>query len=347
MKEADFYKCKGTARVDCLLCAHGCSLAEGALGLCKVRQAKGGKLYAHNYGRLIAEHADPIEKKPLYHFLPGSKTYSVASPGCNLRCAWCQNWDISQAKPGLSERMPYIAPESLTSFALASGCQSISYTYTEPTVFFEYCRDAAQNAKANNLNNIFVTNGYMSTQAFSDASTWLDAANVDIKAFDEAVYQRYMGGHLQPVLENCEAMVQAGIWLEVTTLLIPGLNDDSAQLEKLAAFIAEKLGRNVPWHISKYFPNYQYDLSAPTSMRSIQNAVFIGRKAGLKFIYVGNVDLDLPTRCPNCGEVLIERQGFQVLYNKIEESACPACKTKIPGVWSRGNCVNFTSLNKT
>jgi pyruvate formate lyase activating enzyme len=335
MQEADFYSMMEDGQIACQLCAHACRIAEGKTGVCKVRLHRAGKLYSLDYGHLIAEHADPIEKKPLYHFLPGSQAYSIASPGCNFRCAWCQNWDISQACDMASfEEIPLTTPENVVARALASGCESIAYTYTEPTIFYEYCRDVGRIAKANGLKNVFVTNGYMQKDVIDDMSTWLDAANVDIKAFDDAVCKRYMGAHLQPVLDACETLVRAGIWLEVTTLLVPGLNDDQTQLEGLAAFIAGNLGKVTPWHISKYYPNYQYDASAPTSMRSIQNAVAIGRKAGLKFIYVGNAGVDLPTRCPGCGEVLIEREGFRPRVNQVKQGHCPFCGTKIPGIWT-------------
>ena len=244
MQEADFYTVLEDGHILCHLCAHACRITEGKTGVCKVRLNQGRSLYSLDYGHLIAEHADPIEKKPLYHFLPGSLAYSIASPGCNFRCAWCQNWDISQAcDPGLVDEIPFTSSENVVARALASGCKSIAYTYTEPTIFYEYCRDVGRLAKANGLKNVFVTNGYMQKEVVQDMAAWLDAANVDIKAFDDSVCERYMGAHLQPVLDACEAMVKAGIWLEVTTLLVPNLNDDQAQLEGLAEFVAQQIGR--------------------------------------------------------------------------------------------------------
>ena len=321
-------------RVQCNLCAHFCKLGPDRTGLCKERKNLDGRLYSLNYGKLIASHIDPIEKKPLLHFLPGSQSYSIASPGCNLRCQWCQNWDISQADDHNDpNRFPFTPAEEVIAAAQRHGCRSISYTYTEPTIFFEYTLDVSKLAHGSGLENVYVSNGFMTQKMLDLLIPYLDAANVDIKAFTDEAYRKYTGAHLQPVLESCERMKNSGVWLEVTTLLIPGVNDDEAQLQGLTAFIAEKLGKDTPWHVSRYFPQYKFTETPPTPIASIDHAIAIGRQAGLQYIYGGNVSRMTDTNCPVCGQLLLRRSGYELLKNDITKGKCPNCGTPVAGVW--------------
>ena len=252
-------------QVQCKLCAHRCRIRDGSRGICRVRENREGKLYTRVYGNLIAEHVDPIEKKPLYHFLPGTRAYSIATPGCNFRCAWCQNWQISQMPREL--RMPEhqrVSPASVVESALNSNCQTIAYTYTEPTIFFEFSYDTAIMAAKEGLKNVYVTNGFMTPDMLEMMAPYLDGANVDIKAFEDETYRTLMGGRLEPVLDSCCLMKSLGIWLEVTTLIVPGVNDDPDELEDLASFIYHDLGPDTPWHLSRYYPQYKMVDRPPT-----------------------------------------------------------------------------------
>ena len=256
IKEALLYKRMKGDRVRCNLCAHHCVISDGKSGICQVRKNIGGKLYTLFYNQPVSQHVDPIEKKPLYHFYPGSTTYSIAAPGCNFHCNWCQNWDIVQI-PEEAEfnPVPDVTPAQVISSARSSQCHSIAYTYTEPTTFFEYSYDIARLAYEAGIANIYVTNGYMSAEMLSMISLYLNAANVDLKSFREQTYQQYIGGKLQPVLDNLKHMKKLGIWLEITTLVIPGINDDANELRDIAQFIAQDLGPETPWHISRFFPH--------------------------------------------------------------------------------------------
>lgn len=334
MVEAAFYEIQNENTVQCLLCAHECVIQPGRRGICKVRENQDGKLVSLNYGRLIVTNVDPIEKKPLYHFLPGSRAFSVAAPGCNLRCDWCQNWEISQADARFDyRRLPITQPEAVVRQAIETGCDSIAYTYTEPTVFYEFTRDTAILAKQTGLKNVYVSNGYMSREVIVEMGSWLDAANIDIKGFSEDAYRKFAGAHLEPVLQSCRGLRKAGVWLEITTLLVPGVNDDEVQLRGLAEFIAGELGVETPWHLSRYFP--QYRATAPvTPISRMELAETIGREAGLQFVYPGNIHGRVDTDCPSCGHKLISRQDYDLWEFEIFNGSCPVCKTKIAGVWS-------------
>ena len=333
MHEARFWK-STSGMVECQLCNHFCKIREDNRGLCQVRKNVDGQLFSLNYGKLIAAHIDPIEKKPLFHFLPGSQSYSIAATGCNFRCSWCQNWDISQLSDRNDpDRLAYTSPDQVVKKALNSGCSSISYTYTEPTIYYEFARDVSALAKEAGLKNVWVSNGYMSEKMLEEYLPLLDAINVDIKAFDEGVHHKFTGAHLQPVLENCEMLKKAGVWLEVTTLLIPGINDDETQVNGLARFIADELGKDTPWHISRYFPQYQFKDVPATAPETILKAVKAGKQAGLQFVYAGNLGQNEDTICPECGEILIARNSVWMMENKIIGGKCPKCKTQITGVW--------------
>jgi pyruvate formate lyase activating enzyme len=299
-----------------------------------VRENRGGKLYTLAYGNLISKGVDPVEKKPLYHFYPDTKAFSIATPGCNFRCDWCQNWQISQM-PRLMEmpRGKRVMPEDVVEQALRTGCQSIAYTYTEPTIFFEYSYDVAKLAKESSLKNIYVTNGFMTPEMLNMIAPYLDAANVDIKAFRDESYRKLMGGRLQPVLDSCQLMKELGIWLEVTTLVVPGINDDPDELRALAKFIYESLGPETPWHLSRFYPQYRMADMRPTDESTLQKTKKMGESIGLNYVYVGNVLNGNTTRCKNCGEILIRRNGYSIHIVGLDgEGCCKTCHTLLDGV---------------
>jgi pyruvate formate lyase activating enzyme len=329
-------------QVRCRLCAHGCLIKDGKRGICQVRQNQGGVLYSLVYGRPIAANPDPIEKKPLFHFLPGTSSFSIATLGCNFQCAFCQNWNISQ-HPRLYDAQPDQEPEvpadAIVRQARASGCASISYTYTEPTIYFEYARDCMALAVEQGLKNAFVTNGFESADCVEACRGLLHAANVDLKAMTDHFYKEECKGRLQPVLDTLGRLYAAGIWLEVTTLLIPGKNDDPGELRELAGFIKNELSPLVPWHVSAYTPRFKYETSGigPTPPKAVEAALNIGREAGLAYVYAGNLppghDAE-NTLCHQCGARLITRRGFRVTENRLNQGNCPECGASQAGVWS-------------
>lgn len=320
--------------VRCNLCAHRCRITDGKRGVCQVRENRGGILYSLVYGKLVAANVDPIEKKPLYHFQPGSLSYSIATAGCNMSCTHCQNHQISLQAP-LMDPIPGTPtdPESVVLGALRSSCSSISYTYTEPTVFMEYAKDCAELARERGISNVFVTNGFMTGESARSAGKFLDAANVDLKGATEEHYKTICGASLGPVLETIRILHGMGVWIEVTTLVIPGLNDRRGDLEFIAGFIAS-VDKKIPWHISRFHPVYKMTDRPPTPLESLQLAKKIGKEAGLKYVYLGNVSLgDDMTRCSGCGETLIVRRGFAVAEKMItREGNCPGCKAPFDGV---------------
>lgn len=335
--EALLYDKLEGGEVRCRLCSHRCVIAEGRRGLCRVRENQGGVLHTLVYGRLVARHVDPIEKKPLYHFLPGSLSYSVATVGCNLRCRFCQNADIAQlpADRGGTIMGEDATPAEVVDAAGRTGCRSISFTYTEPTIFFEFALEAARLARTRGLRNIFVTNGYMTPEAIEMIAPVLDAANVDLKGFTRKYYKAICGADLTHVQAALRGLQAAGVFVEVTTLVVPGLNDDPEELKALAGFLVEDLGPDTPWHISRFHPTYRLTDRPPTPVETLHRAHAIGRAAGLRYVYVGNVPGDdgESTRCPGCGEVLIRRRGFQVVAFRLVDGGCPACGLRIKGVW--------------
>jgi len=335
-KEAVLWDPGEGGRVHCRLCNFHCRIAEGKLGHCHVRKNIGGKLYSLNYGKLCAANPDPIEKKPLYHFQPGSRSFSIAAVGCNFRCEFCQNWQISQAALETGRIDGEAAsPEQIFTAAVRTRCKSIAYTYTEPTIFMEFCNDCARPARLKGLANVFVSNGYMTRDAIDFAGDWLDAINVDLKAFSDEYYKRLCGSRLQPVLDSIAYIAkQTRIWIEITTLLLPGQNDSEEELKKLADWLVTEAGPDVPWHISRFYPQYKYTDSAPTPLESMQRAERIGKAAGIHYVYLGNVagTASENTYCYNCGRTLIERMGYQIAANHIKDSKCPQCGTLIAGV---------------
>ncbi len=333
--EALLYKKEPDNFVRCFLCANHCRIAPGSRGVCGVMENRDGVLYNLVYGLVVAENVDPIEKKPLFHVLPGSRSYSIATVGCNFRCTFCQNYTISQM-PRETGRIvgQKRTPAQIVEMALETGSQSIAYTYTEPTVFFGFAYDTARIARQRGLKNVYVTNGYMTPEMLEMFSPYLDAANVDLKSFRDEFYRKYCGGRLEPVLDSLRKMKELGIWVEVTTLLIPGLNDGEDELKQSAAFIAS-LGTETPWHISRFHPQYNMTDRPVTPSSSIHEAVKIGKSAGLKYVYSGNLpgDSGENTFCPGCGRLLIGRYGYSIEQFVLKDKTCPYCGEKIEGIF--------------
>ena len=333
LKEGMLYKKMEEDKVSCFLCSHHCLISNGKFGICHVRENRGGVLYTHAYGELIARNIDPIEKKPLYHFFPGSRSFSISAVGCNFRCGFCQNWQISQAKEAKASglRSEEVKPEEVVKQAGQTGSKSISYTYTEPTIFFEYAYEISQLAKTEGLFNVFVTNGYMTEEMIRTIHPALDAANIDLKSFRDDYYREVCGGRLAPVLKNIELMKKLNIWIEVTTLLVPGQNDSEEELKKIANFLAG-LDPSIPWHISRFYPQYKMGDLESTPLDTLNRAYDIGKNAGLRYVYLGNVGQGNNTYCYRCRRLLIERQGLSVGTNRIKEARCPDCQTPVDGV---------------
>ncbi len=333
--EALLYHPEEEQAVTCALCAHRCRIAAGARGICGVRENRGGVLISLVYGMVVAENPDPVEKKPLFHFLPGSRSFSIATAGCNFRCTFCQNHEISQ----LPREEGRIAgrertPAQIVENALRSGSRSISYTYTEPTIAFEFAFDISGIARERGLKNIFVTNGYMTGEMLELLAPRLDAANVDLKAYRDDFYRTQCGAHLQPVLDSISKMKELGIWVEVTTLLIPGLNDGDQELRDIAGFILS-LGAETPWHISRFHPRYRMRSTPTTTAATLHRAAEIGKSAGLRYVYVGNIpgDPGENTVCDRCGHILIARTGFAIEGMDLKDSGCPRCGSPLAGIF--------------
>ena len=335
IKQALLWQGRQGKKVQCNLCSHRCIINDGKLGRCSVRKNSDGVLYSLNYNKVCAANPDPIEKKPLFHFQPGSQSFSIACVGCNFRCEFCQNWHISQAALESGKLGGQaISAEEIVAAALSTGCKSIAYTYTEPTVFMELCADCGRLAKQKGLANVFVSNGYETREAIDFAAEWLDGINIDLKAFSEDYYKRLCKARLQPVLDTITYIAEnTDIWLEITTLLVPEQNDSDDELKKIADFIVNSAGADVPWHISRFFPNYKYLDSQATPTETIQRAFDIGKAAGLSYVYVGNLPGSNAesTYCHNCERLLIKRVGYHISANSITNSCCPDCGTKIPG----------------
>ncbi len=332
MKKAMFWKAMEGERVECFLCSRHCHINEGARGFCGVRENRGGTLYSLVYGRVTACNIDPIEKKPLYHFLPGTRSLSIATKGCNFRCRHCQNCSIARVSPNEDlSGTGSIPADGIVELALKNSCESISYTYTEPTVYFEYARDIARKAADSGLKNVFVTNGYITPEALKEISPFLDAANIDLKSFSDDFYRDICGAKLKPVLESIKLYRELGIWIEITTLVIPGHNDSAEELAETAAFIAG-LGKEIPWHVSGFHPAHDMLEVRPTSAESLENACRIGREAGLKYVYMGNMRHPdaLRTNCPSCGNTVIDR----LKGKSASDPLCEDCGYRIEGVWT-------------
>ncbi|MDX1295136.1 MAG: AmmeMemoRadiSam system radical SAM enzyme [Sulfurimonadaceae bacterium] len=325
-------KKEGSDAIICQLCQHYCTLKPGKTGICGVNTNEDGRLKNLVYGHPSALHVDPIEKKPLYHVLPASKSLSLGTVGCNFKCSFCQNWQISQSRD--IDTSNVVTPEDMVELAQRYDCATIAYTYNEPTIFWPYARDIAVAANAAGIRSIFVSNGLESAEVVDDMKGLIIAANIDLKSFDPVYYKKELKGDLEGVLQTMKRMKANGIWVEVTTLVIEGHNDSDEELGKMARFIAEELGVETPWHLSAFHPDYKMLDTQPTSLETLQRAKGIGEAAGLHYIYVGNVPVEHSTYCPECKERLIERFGFGSGNIHISaEGTCEFCGTTIPGIW--------------
>jgi pyruvate formate lyase activating enzyme len=335
LKRAVLWQPQEARKVRCFLCNWRCEIADGKMGRCHVRKNIGGILYSLNYDKLCAANPDPIEKKPLFHFQPGSRSFSIATPGCNFQCVFCQNWQISQTPYYQNElEGAEYSPGKIVEAAIQSGCKSIAYTYTEPTIFMELCCETAKLAKQKGLSNIFVSNGFMTTEAIDFAKPWLDGINIDLKAFTEDYYRDLCKAKLKPVLDTITHIAKnTDIWMEITTLVVPGKNDSDDELRSIAEFIAKEASVDVPWHVSRFYPQYKMTDTKPTDGKMLERSLDIGKEAGLRYVYVGN----LPgvraesTYCYSCGALLIERSGYRILQNLIDDGRCRQCGVEIAG----------------
>ncbi|MFH1594152.1 MAG: AmmeMemoRadiSam system radical SAM enzyme [Candidatus Omnitrophota bacterium] len=334
-KEASYYKKITGDIVQCTLCPHECALKDGQRSFCRVREPKDGKLYTFVYGFPCSVHVDPIEKKPIYHMLPGSSAFSIATAGCNLRCKFCQNWQISQEFPeNVSSK--YLPPEEVVRIAEKQNCRSIAYTYSEPTVFYEYMYDTSRIAKERNIKNVWVTGGFINREPLLKLAGVMDAANIDLKGFSDKYLQEVCGERLEPLLKTLKLAREQGIWIELTNLVVPTLNDDPNMIGEMCSWIKENLGADTPLHFSRFWPMYKLNNLPPTPIETLKAARQIAEKAGLNYVYLGNVPEERGgiTRCPNCKKELIDRHGYSVKGVQIEDSKCKFCNHKIAGIWS-------------
>jgi pyruvate formate lyase activating enzyme len=335
MKEALFYETLDDQKLHCFLCRHHCKINDGKRGLCGVRENKAGTLYTLVYGLPCSYHVDPIEKKPLFHFYPGSKAFSIATAGCNFRCRHCQNHEISQM-PRDDVRIDgqKMEPSEVVELAAKSGCKSISYTYTEPTIFYEYALDIAKLAKERGIYNNFVTNGYIEEEPLKAIRPYLDAANIDLKGFNKEFYKKVCGAELEGVLDTINIYKSLGIWIELTTLVIPGYNDKEEELKAIAQFIKNDLGVETPWHVSAFYPTYKLTDAPRTPAKTLQRAREIGIEEGLRYVYMGNIPGSdgENTYCWSCKKLVIGRYGYTISEYNIKDGACTFCGTIIDGV---------------
>lgn len=332
--EALYWKAYDDKHIQCQLCPRRCILANNQKGFCSARKNIQGKLYSLTYGQPVALHVDPIEKKPLFHVYPGTKSFSLATAGCNLRCKFCQNWEISQLD---AEKVSTtnISAQELIRQAKASGSKTIAFTYTEPTIFYEYMLDIAKLAKQEGIACVMHSSGFINEQPLRELAKYLTAANIDLKGFNQKFYAEYCEGNLETVLTSLKTLKQEGVWVEITNLLIPGANDKPEDIEKLCDWVIENLGKDTPVHFSRFFPMYKLTNLSPTPVSSLERAEKIAKKKGLYFVYLGNLPISLGenTYCPFCAKPLVKRIGYTVLENKIQAGKCPHCGATVPGIW--------------
>lgn len=337
MREASLWKSLPDNKVHCRLCSHYCVIADGEYGICGVRANRSGTLMTLVYDRVASLAVDPVEKKPLFHYLPGSLTLSFATMGCNFACSFCQNHALSQPpRNGHEPQGQPVTPDDLVQAAIKEECRSISYTYSEPTIFFELLRDTATAAKQAGLGNIMVSNGFQSHECLKELAPLISAANIDLKAFSVEFYEKECGAKLAPIRDNLKRMVDFGWWLEITTLVIPGKNDSDEELGRIAGFIAEELGTSVPWHVSRFHPDYRMQSTGPTPVATLERAKKLGESAGLRYIYTGNVpghDAE-HTTCPGCSSIALGRSGFRLTTPIPADGQCPECGYQLAGVWN-------------
>jgi pyruvate formate lyase activating enzyme len=352
VKEATLYEKLEGKKAKCTACRHYCVIPDKGTGICGVRQNKNGKLYLIVYGKASAVNIDPIEKKPLFHFLPGTPIFSLGTVGCNFSCEFCQNWDLSQATKDLRTKLIKekraedmgievgkfgyeLSPKKIVETTAAKNIPSIAYTYNEPIIFFEYLYDTAKLAKKKGIKNVLVTNGYETDEALEKLKPYVQALNIDLKSFNSSFYTTICKARLEKVLETIKSARKMGFWVEITTLVIPGKNDSNDELRKIAEFIAS-VDKSIPWHVTAFFPQYMMKNIRPTPAETLEKAYDIGCKAGLKYVYVGNISDDerSNTKCHNCKALLIKREGYFVeVQESFKKGKCLKCGTKIPGVW--------------
>ena len=334
-KEALYYKNLDKETVMCLLCPHQCVLKNGQRSFCRVREPKDGKLYSLVYELVCSAHVDPIEKKPMYHMLPGSRSFSIATAGCNLRCKFCQNWQISQEFPENTFNT-YLSSRDVVNTAIKERCRSIAYTYSEPTIFYEYMFDSAKKARARGIKNIWVTGGFINPEPLENLCTVMDGANIDLKGFSDKYLREVCNGRLDPLLETIKTAKNKGVWVEITNLIVPTLNDDKGMIKDMCAWIRENLGADTPLHFSRFWPMYKLKNLPPTPLETLKAAKKIAEETGLNYVYIGNVPEEKAgnTHCPNCRKILINRAGYFVLENNIVNSKCRFCGFKIAGIWA-------------
>lgn len=334
--EARFYKKIDESTVQCELCPRSCTLSDGMRSFCRGREPQKGVLYSLVYAKACAVHIDPIEKKPLFHFLPATPIYSIATAGCNFRCKFCQNWQISQVGPD-STYNEELSPQEIVSQTLKNNCPSIAYTYTEPSIFYEYMLDTAKLAKIKGIKNMYHSNGSLNPKPVEELSLYLDGANIDLKAFTQEFYTDICAGYLETVLETLKILKRNKVWLEITNLVIPTLNDDLDKIRQMCLWIKENLGSDVPLHFSRFWPQYKLTTLNPTPVDTLEKAKRIAQNVGLNYVYIGNVPGHPAenTYCPGCKKAVIRRSGFSVLENNLTSSGnCKFCQYPIPGIWS-------------
>ncbi len=333
-REAMYWEQLDNKKVQCHLCPHHCVLNPGQRGICRVRENRKGKLYTLNYGLPCAVHIDPIEKKPLFHFLPSTPVFSIATAGCNFRCKFCQNWQISQRCPEETENV-WLSPGEVVKSAEENNCPSIAYTYSEPTNFYEYMFETAKLAQKSGIKNTMHSNGYINPEPLRALCSYLDAANIDLKGFTEEFYQELCGGSLEPVLQSLKILREEGVWLEITNLVIPTKNDDPETIKKMCEWIRDSLGTDVPVHFSRFWPLYKLRNLPPTSVETLERAQKLALNVGLKYVYIGNIPGHKAenTYCPKCGKVVIRRISYHIAENNIVKGKCKFCGHTISGVW--------------
>ena len=334
LKQALFYQKLDNKTVQCQLCPRRCIIPVGRRGFCGTRENQNGQLYTLVYAKPVAIHIDPIEKKPLFHFLPSTTAFSIATAGCNLKCKFCQNWEISQAKPE-EVKYIYIEPQDLVQQVKESGSPTIAYTYTEPTIFYEYMLETAKLARGQGIKNIMHSNGYINAEPLRQLAKYLDAANIDLKGFTNDYYAQLTEGTLDPVLESLKILKEEGVHVEITNLVLPGMNDDQNLITQMCLWIKENLGADTPLHFSRFFPLYKLTHLNPTPVETLEKARKIALDCGLKYVYIGNIAGHSAenTYCPKCKKVIIERRGYFILQNNIENGQCKFCGERISGVW--------------
>jgi len=327
-----YYKTLDENTIQCLLCRHYCKIKDGQTGICGVNKNEKGELKNLVYNHPSAINIDPVEKKPLYHFLPGSKILSIGTVGCNFKCPFCQNWQISQTSK--IDEKTVITPYDMMNIVAKYHCDGVAYTYNEPSIFYPYAKDIGELVALKGAKNIFVTDGFESVEEIEDMG-WLDAANIDLKSFNKEYYKKVLKGDLDAVLDTIQRMHDKGIWIEITTLLIEGENDSNEELEQMAKFIAN-VDKNIPWHLSAFHPDYKMLDKNATQIQTLKRAYNMGKKYGLNYVYFGNVDVPDITYCPECGYDVVVRHRYEVVKNEItDKGTCPKCNTPIAGVWKK------------